>query len=402
MKKILFLLLFILLVGCGAVNEQNSKPTDLDKTQQESNSYYLESVSDIQDEYIPMLNTMVKLTVYDNENADEVYAFAYDKLKVYHQLLDNFHYYRDDEENLIHNIAYINDYYAFDEAVEVDEEMIDILKEAIHAAKLTDGYFNPFMGALIDLWSPKFSSFPIENTDPSAEEIAKAKACVPSIDQIDELFVLDEENKTVVFHKLEGCEGKVSINLGAFSKGYAVNKLNQALDEKEVSYLIDAGTSTIAAIGNRTWNAAVRSPYNKVASLYVLSLNSHETLSTSGDDNNYFLLKNEDGTNTVRCHILNPFTGISENYYRSVSVLSNNAAIADVLSTALFSIDDENTIKKIVSNFKKEYNVDIEIGFVIETDSENQKVSLITTQNFNTHILKDYITGAITEIKELP
>lgn len=402
MKKLLCLISICLLCGCQTSHQDELIKSNSETTKQETASFYLDSVPDIQDYYVPMLNTMVKLTLYNNEKPEETYDLAYQTLKKYHQLLDNYHYYRDDEDNLIHNIQYINDYYSTNEPVDVDEEMIVLLKEAIKTAKLSEGYFNPFMGALIDLWSPKFSSFPIENSDPTDEEIKKAKACVPSLDKIDDILSIDEENKTVTFHALEDCEGKVSINLGAFSKGYAVSQLSQVFDEQNIEYLIDAGTSTVAVSGNRTWNAAVRSPYNKVSSLYILSLNTNEALSTSGDDNNYFLLNNGDGTVTVRCHILNPFTGISENHYRSVSVLSNNAVVTDVLSTALFSVQDEKTINKIITNFEKEYNIDIEIGLAVETDIENQKITLMATNGFNNHLLEDYITSSITEIKELP
>lgn len=401
MKQLLCLISIFLLFGCQTTQKENPKD-DLTPSKQETISYYLDSVPDIQDYYVPMLNTMVKLTLYNNEKSEETYDLAYQTLKKYHQLLDNYHYYRDESDNLVHNILYLNDYYGTNETVEVDEEMIALLKEAIQASKLSEGYFNPFMGALIDLWSPKFSSFPIENTDPSQEEIHKAKACVPTLEEMDDILTLDEESNTIIFHALEGCDGKVSINLGAFSKGYAVNKLSQVFDEQNIAYLIDAGTSTVAVSGDRLWNAAVRSPYNKVSSLYVLSLSSNDTLSTSGDDNNYFLLNNDDGSVTVRCHILNPYTGISENHYRSVSVLSNNALVSDILSTALFSIQDEQEIKKIITNFEKEYNIDIEIGLVVETDALNQQVSLITTSGFNTHLLEDYIPAMITEIKELP
>ena len=60
------------------------------------------------------------------------------------------------------------------------------------------------MGALIDLWAPKFSAFPIENTDPDASEIEKAKGCIPAIDQMDELLSIDKSNKTVTFNELKG------------------------------------------------------------------------------------------------------------------------------------------------------------------------------------------------------
>ena len=144
---------------------------------------------------------------------------------------------------------------------------------------------------------------------------------------------------------------------------------------------------------SHTWLVGARSPYNKASSLYALRLYSNEYLSTSGDDYQYFLIDNGDGTNTVRCHILNPFTGYSETYYRSINVLTEGyGMISDVLSTALYSIEDQKLANEIIKTFEKEFISNISVAYTIETSQELKKVKLLLDENFKSHLLDDYIT----------
>ncbi|MBQ4342972.1 MAG: FAD:protein FMN transferase [Erysipelotrichaceae bacterium] len=408
MKTIFLILSIFLLTGCTQTSSNlNPTPTPTPDSSQsliqesETVTYYMDSVIDIMDEYIPMMNTMVRLKVYRGD-AESLYHEAYEVMSKYHKLLDSHHYYRDDEDNLIHNIKIINDSYGSEAAIQVSDEMIEILEEVMIMSKLSQGYFNPFMGALIDLWAPKFSAFPIENTDPETDEIERAKGCVPSIDQFEDLLSIDHNQKTVTFHAMEGCSDKVSINLGAFSKGYIIDKTKERLTEHDAVWLLDAGTSTISAYdpeSEKTWSAGVISPYNKVAMMYVLELSSNQCLSTSGDDNQYFLLSTGDDFPTVRCHILNPFTGYSENTYRSCSIITQNqAAVSDVLSTVMFSITDKNLAFEIIHDFEKQYETDIAVSWIRETDTEFKLAAIEATQLIHDAIVSDTIMDAVEQI----
>lgn len=413
MKHTLTILLILLLCGCTAADESpvltpSPTPTpqstsDSSIVQNDENEeviYYMESVEDFMEEYIPMMNTMVRLKVVAGD-AEALYDKAYAVMSKYHKLLDSHHYYQDEDGTLVKNIAIINDSYGSGVPVEVSEEMIEILQEALHMSKLSEGYFNPMMGNLIDLWTPKFSAFPIENTDPEEADIEKARACVPSIAQMEEVLVIDAENNTVTFNKMEGCSETVSINLGAFSKGYIIDKCREALKDDESVWLLDAGTSTVAGYDPenlKTWTAGVISPYNKAAMLYALTLSTDDCLSTSGDGNNYFLLNQGEQT-IVRCHVLNPFTGYSENTYRSVSVLvKDNAAVSDVLSTVMFSIKDKNTAFKIIQSFEDAYNTEIDVSWIRETDSEFQLASVEATDKLYHSILDETVMDAVEHI----
>ena len=73
MKKIFLVLSLFLLSACMHAQNPNTdspvetqKPTPLPDVSydQDPVSYYMDPVEDIMEEYIPMMNTMVKLTVY--------------------------------------------------------------------------------------------------------------------------------------------------------------------------------------------------------------------------------------------------------------------------------------------------------------------------------------------------
>ena len=116
-----------------------------------------------------------------------------------------------------------------------------------------------------------------------------------------------------------------------------------------------------------SFTVGVRNPSNRYSYLFALTLANNQSISTSGSDQNYYLLAD----NTIRCHIINPFTGYSDNYYNIVTVICENAMIADSLSTALFNVEDIELIKSIILDIENAYNTDIDIILVSKYDNED-------------------------------
>lgn len=357
MKKLILIIIVILMLsGCQKVEKDDVQYTKKD--------YYPEAVIDIYDEYIPMLNTVTKITYYEEEDNKELLEDINNIMIKYHKLLDNYHYYRDDNDNLIKNIKYLNDYYGNEAGLDVSDEMVDILNNIKQLMRLTKGYFNPFIGELIESYDGKFSNFPIVSEDIDSKIIEDYLNSTIDYQDIDS--ILEINGNHVVFHSYKNIE-KISINLGAFSKGYVADRINEYLKDKEETLLINEGTSTILAHGEQTWNVGIRDPRNKYSYIFALGINDNMSLSTSGSDQNYYLL--DDGT--IRCHILNPYTGYSENYYLLVTVLCDSAMISDVLSTTLFSIEDATLALEIVNDIESVYDVNIDVCYVSEYDDEN-------------------------------
>ena len=358
-KVILILISIFLLCGC------NKETIEVEEKTETRKDYYPEAVTDIYDEYVPMLNTVTKLTYFEEEYSKVLLDGINDVLIKYHKLLDNYHYYRDDDDDLIKNIKYLNDYYGNEDGLDVSDELIDILSNMKKLMKLTEGYFNPFIGELIESYGSKFSNFPVVCEDIDTDLIDKYLNETVDYNDIDKIVEIDGNH--VVFHKYKDID-KLSINLGAFSKGYVAERVMEYLSNSKETILLNEGTSTIVGHSdiNRTWNVGIRDPHNKYSYIFALELSNNSSLSTSGSDQNYYLL--DDGT--VRCHILNPYTGYSENYYSIVTVLSESAMVSDVLSTALFSIEDSELSIDIIKAVENEYNVNVDVCYVSEYDND--------------------------------
>ncbi|MBR0461166.1 MAG: FAD:protein FMN transferase [Erysipelotrichaceae bacterium] len=375
MKKLIILIVFLFTFSaCYAAPQYHKK------------NIFLEPVYDADGEMVLLLNSQIKLVTVEEDKMQEMTETAYEMISRYHKLLDAHHYY-DDDGNIINNLKVINDSYGSEEAIEVDEDLIEALKESFILARLTRGYFNPSIGALSELWRPLFSNK--RTVDPSAEDIEKAKACMIDPEALEEVIEIDEDNDTLIFHRVESCEGSVSIDLGAFVKGYVLDKAYEELKEYESSFLLDGGSSSIItyiADGQKIdWNIGVRKPDGDDA-LFAFEGNDI-AVSTSGDDERFFLTE-IDGKTLRRHHILDPFTGYSENYYRGITLIADdNAGVLDALSTALFNIEDIDEQQGIIKDISDHYHMDIRRCLILEKDG---KLSLIVDKGFDALFLPEY------------
>lgn len=354
MKKILVFLLFICLFGCN-------KETLIKE------STYLGYLIDKDSNLVPLLNTEVYMTTVKPNEKEKMTSQAQALLFKYHKLLDAYH----DYEN-IKNIKYLNEHFNTG-PIRIEKELFYCLSDAIKYSKLTKGYFNPTVGKLSDLYTEKFLPFDSTNIDPIEEDIKEALDSIIPYQELEKYIILNEDNYTVEL--LPYKDKQYIINLGAMSKGYALNKISLSVDS---SFLITAGASSIRTyIKNNekvTWNiGSKQNGDNEI--MYVMSLKS-EGISTSGDSENYYLL--QDGTR--RHHILNPFSGYPENYYRMLTLISEDAGIVDALSTALFNIEDRNKVKELINDIEKEYNQKIKYCFVKEISKD--KYELIVNEEF--------------------
>jgi thiamine biosynthesis lipoprotein len=147
---------------------------------------------------------------------------------------------------------------------------------------------------------------------------------------IDKL-VIDEENSTVYIS-----DPKMTLDVGAVAKGFAVEMAAQSLEAKGISgYVINVG-GNVRTIGKKPsgecWRVGVENPDKDAQDAYIARLFlCGEALVTSGTYQRYYIV---DG---VRYHhIIDPSTLFPSEWYSSVSVVCESSADADVLSTALF------------------------------------------------------------------
>ena len=240
MKKILLSIITIfMLVGCS--NSQEKPSEEVNEPTVVYNQQAFPTIPDIEDEYIPPLNTIVNLKSARTD-IDSLMIQLEPILTKGHKLFDGYHYYRDEEDNLINNIRMINDHYNSGITLEIDPELATFLNKVLDLAALTHGYFNPFMGAVINLYDGKFSPFPNTNTDPDAALINEALKSVVPVEEMRN--VLKIEGNQLTFNAYNDDES-VILNDGGSSKGQVDNDLYTLLKEETDEYLLDIGSSNL-------------------------------------------------------------------------------------------------------------------------------------------------------------
>ncbi len=286
-----------------------------------------------------------------------------EQLPHWHKLADSHHRYLDQQGQELRNIAYINAHPG--EVIPIDPHLFALLSAALEYSQLSDGLFHPLLGALSALWEPKFAPFPTENTDPDPAQIQAMTACLPAPSELYEVVRLDAKALTVQFDP-GPCEGSLQISLGAMAKGYILDQLADALKSLNAPFLLDAGSSSIIAWSPedapKAWNIGVRDPSGSTSLLYAFAL-TRGAVSTSADDQHYFLIQDSDQT-IRRHHILNPAPVIARTGCGSVTLSApQQAGVLDILSTVLYNIEDPVERRAMIRRFEDKAGVVIDYAW---------------------------------------
>ena len=144
-----------------------------------------------------------------------------------------------------------------------------------------------------------------------------------------------------------------SIDTGSFLKGYAVQKAKEKLKEAGIKSAFITSISSIDVIGikpeEKPWRIGVQNPQAPDKILGVVELNN-ESMGISGDYQTYVEI---DGKRYH--HILDKTTGYPITDKKMVLVICDNAFIADMYSTAFFTMP----IEKIISYAEKDQKMKV-------------------------------------------
>ncbi len=263
---------------------------------------------------------------YSKEDFDAVCAEITSLLREYHQLYNIYNSYEG-----VNNLYKIN---RADEALEVDDKIIDMLLYAKQMYELTNGKMNVAMGSVLSIWHD-YRDDGLDN--PMKAALPPMDKLLTAVEHTDiNSVVIDETAKTVYLSDPE-----MSLDVGAIAKGYAVEEIALFLEHKGISgYILNVG-GNIRTIGSRPdgtpWSAGIENPdvSKRESEPYIAYLHlSGESLVTSGTYQRYYTVN---GVNYH--HIIDPETLMPGQRYMSVSVVCKSSALADSLSTALFNMD---------------------------------------------------------------
>ena len=131
----------------------------------------------------------------------------------------------------------------------------------------------------------------------------------------------------------------VRLDFGAFAKGYAIDIILSDLQRQGIHHaLINSGGDlrTMGENQGRAWQIGIKHP--KRSQIFATITNTHnQAIFTSGTQERFFRYQQQDYH-----HIIDPRSGYPANGFISVTVLHNDATVADAAATALLVAGPDN------------------------------------------------------------
>ena len=272
------------------------------------------------------------------EDFDKVTQQVFAALEEYHKLFDIYNSYEG-----INNLRKINKLYDGEhKVVTVDRKIIDMLLYAKKMYNVTGGEMNIAMGSVLSIWH----DYRAEADDnygfgklPPMDELEEAAKHTNIND-----LIIDEENCTVYL-----ADPQMKLDVGAIAKGYAVEMVAQMLEQQGITgYVINVGGNirTVGVKGNGDkWLAGIEAPSDDFDEPYLAYLGlAGETIVTSGSYQRYSIVDGKEYHHIIDKDTLMPAKG-----FLSVSVICQNSADGDGLSTALFCMSLEDGMALVES-----------------------------------------------------
>jgi thiamine biosynthesis lipoprotein len=201
--------------------------------------------------------------------------------------------------------------------VRLSSELYALLQESQRWSAATGGAFEPAVGALVDAWDLRG-----RGRIPSPVELAAARSRTGMA-----LFRFTDANASVT----RRCPG-AWIDTGGFGKGVALRVARAALQERGIaSAFLNFGGQVLAIGADRgsDWVVPVAHPARRLDEAARLRLRNRSA-STSSQSERFL-----DAAGRRLGHVLDPRSGRPVPAWGSVTVVAEDPALADALSTAL-------------------------------------------------------------------
>ncbi len=217
---------------------------------------------------------------------------------------------------------------------EISKETYDLLTKANEYSAESGGLFDVTIGALTKLWNIMSDNPRV----PAPEEISETIGLVDYT-----ALALWEENGRYLARVPEGA----SIDLGGIAKGYALDCFREIAEKhgiKEGFVSIGGNVLVIGDKAGQPFTVGLKVPVQGSGEYFCALLLKSTVVSTAGGYERFFV--GEDGK--TYHHVLDPRTGYpAQSELVSVSVVYEDAAKADYLSTRLFVAGLDEAIRII-------------------------------------------------------
>lgn len=313
------------------------------------------------------MDTAIDIKVYTTSKAKAEKALdgVEDIYKTYHKLTNKY-----DKNSQVY---YIHNNTSKESTLTIDPLLYELLEYGIEWYTKSKGLLNINIGNVTDVWH----AYREEGTGiPTKNELDAAG----SIDITD--IVLLGNNTIKNTHP--------NIDLGSLSKGYATGKASEYLKKHGItSYMINAGghiivgnyhnidsplnfadESNLAENKKTSYYIGIESPFKDDNSKFLTVLQAtNKVISTSGSYNRYYEYNGK-----AYGHIIDPKTKFPAEYMVSVTVIAEDSALADALSTTLFLMPIDEGMEYI-----KNFDGVHAIWAYVDSEGNNKKVM---TENF--------------------
>ncbi len=223
---------------------------------------------------------------------------------------------------------------------ELSSELLELINLGINWYDESNGLLNINMGNITNQWT----IFRNELIFPNNLNINT------SIDNI----VID--NNKIIYNEY------LNIDLGSIAKGFVTEKAGDILNEMNLEYIINAGGNVKTHSESRDYKIGIKSPISNENIMIIED--KTVSVATSGGYERFIEYEG-----TLYHHIIDPKTNYPANYMKSVTVISDDALLSDILSTVLFLMPIEDG---------KEYIKDYEVSVIWFSNDDE----IIKSENF--------------------
>lgn len=207
--------------------------------------------------------------------------------------------------------------------VKVTEEVFGLIERAVRTSQVTSGAFDITVAPLMELWS-----------------LAQEREALPSKSEISQTLlkvgykniILNPRDKTVSFER-----PGFKIDFGSMGKGHAVDQAVDVLRSYNIKRALINSGGSLFCLDEEEGRFGIKNPIENDEIVVTIPLKDN-AVSTSANYERFFRIK---GKNYG--HLIDPRTGYPvHNNVLSVTTIAPSAAIADILSTAIFSLGLKN------------------------------------------------------------
>jgi len=235
------------------------------------------------------------------------------------------------------------------EWVNVSSELCRVIEHALSISNVTSA-FDITVGPLVNLWGFGPSEAPAE--PPDTATIAKTMQDTG----------YEKIHSNCAMPAIRKDRAGIYIDLSAYAKGYAVDQIATLLSERGVhNYLVEIGGEVRVQGKNSNreqWSIAIERPADYQSTVQTIVRLTDVAIATSGDYRNFFLFAGQRFSHTIDPHTGYPVTHNTA----AVSVISDTAAFADAMATALLVLGVDEGLALAERNGIAAY-------FMLRTDS---------------------------------